>query len=327
MSVLELCAGAGGQALGLEQAGFAPVGLIEQNSDACATLRANRPSWNVLEMDLRNFTARDHPYAYDVDLLAAGLPRVKSMSSVRRTEDLYERDLLKATIWLANEVLPRALLVENVPNLVTSDAMADIREFIRDEMEHLGYRLQWRILQAGDFGVPQDRKQGILVALKEDVAHHFNWPEPNEKPPPTVGQALFESMAESGWKYAAEWAAQANRPAPAIVGGSSKHGGADLGPTGTKRAWDRLRVNSGTVRDIPPGPDFPWLPQGERRDFPVLTIDQVATLQGFPLDWRIQGRKTSRYRQVGHASPPPVAAAIGQQIAGALTAAPQRGPS
>jgi DNA (cytosine-5)-methyltransferase 1 len=320
LSVLELRAGAGGQALGLEQAGFTPMGLIEQDSDACATLRANRPTWNVLGKDLRDFTARDHPYAYDVDLLAAGLPRVKSMSSIKRAEDHYERDLLKATVWLASEVRPRALLIENVPNFVTSDALADIREFISAELTHLGYHVEWKVLRVCEFGVPQDRKQGVMVALQGANALHFRWPSPRIQPAPTVGQALFESMAEEGWKSAAKWAAQADRLAPAIVGGSGRHGGADLGPTGTKKAWDRLRVNAGTVRELSPEPDFPWAPDGDRRGFPALTVDQVAILQGFPPGWLLHGRKTSQYRQIGHASPPPVAAALGHRIAAALVA-------
>ncbi|WP_406106424.1 hypothetical protein [Streptomyces sp. NBC_01003] len=78
--------GPDGQALGLEQDDFLPVGLIERDADACT----NRPAWNVLE-DFLDFLARDHPYSYDVGLLAVGLPRVKSAASVERAGDQYER--------------------------------------------------------------------------------------------------------------------------------------------------------------------------------------------------------------------------------------------
>ncbi|GGT27802.1 DNA cytosine methyltransferase [Streptomyces purpureus] len=318
LTLLDVCAGAGGQAIGLESAGFAPVALVENDAHACATLRANRPAWNVLEMDLLEFDPVDHPYTYDVDLLAAGLPRVKSAASAARSQDDEARKLLEATVWLTAGVRPRVALIENVPDLVTSEAFSDIREFIRLELEHLGYRLHGRVLNANEFGVPQDRRHGVLVACRHDVADRFRWPTPTGTAPQTVGEALGRSMSERGWPHATAWAARADRQAPAVVGGSKNRGGADLGPSGTKKAWARMGVNGGTIGDEVPDASFPWVPDGEPRDLPTLTVPQVSILQGFPSDWRLCGGKTARYRQIGHAWPPPVAAAVGRSLAAAL---------
>ncbi|MDT0308362.1 DNA cytosine methyltransferase [Streptomyces sp. DSM 44917] len=318
LTSLEVCAGAGGLAQGLEMAGFDPVALIENNAHCCATLRANRLGWRVLETDLLSFDPAEHTYVYDIDLLSAGLPRVKSPASVRRTEDEYERGLLEATVWLVAGVRPRAVLIENVPALVSDDAFTGLREFVRAELEHLGYVLRWNILNAGDFGLAQDRKVGVLVALHSDAADAFRWPEPNPEPRPTVGTALWKSMAARGWRGAAQWAAQADRLAPAIVGGSENRGGADLGPTGTKKAWARMGINGGSIGDQVPGPEYRWDPAGPVAGLPKLTVEQVAILQGFPANWHLQGGKTARYRQLGHASPPPVARALGESIAAAL---------
>ncbi|MET7935949.1 DNA cytosine methyltransferase [Streptomyces sp. NPDC005322] len=310
--------------MGLESAGFAPVALIERNRHACDTLRANRLGWRVLEMDLRDFIAHEHPYAYDVDLLAAGLPRVKSPAAVKRAEDRYERELLEATVWLASEVRPRAVLIENVPALITDDAFVDVRAFIRLELEHLGYVLHWQTLNAVEFGLAQDRKLGLLVALRAEAAERFRWPEPLAAPAPTVGAVLWKSMAARGWRGAAAWAAQADRRAPAIVGGSERRGGGDLGPTGTKMAWARMGINGGGIGDEVPDADYQWDPNGPVKSFPKLTVEQVAILQGFPPHWTLRGGKTARYRQLGHASPPPVAQALGQRIAASLS--PHGGP-
>jgi DNA (cytosine-5)-methyltransferase 1 len=315
---LAICAGAGGLALGLEAAGFDPVALIERNVHACNTLRANRPGWNVLEMDLRDFVAHEHPYAYNVDLIAAGMPRVKSPAAVHRTEDRYERELLEAAVWLTTEVRPRAVLIENVPALVTDRAFEDVREFIHLELEHLGYVLHWHILNASDFGLAQDRKHGVLVGLKAEEAVRFRWPEPLATPAPTVGAVLWKSMAARGWRGAAAWAAQADRLAPAIVGGSEHRGGPDLGPTGAKKAWARMGINGGGIGADVPEVDYRLDPDGDVKQMPMLTVEQVAVLQGFPLHWQLLGGKTARYRQLGHASPPPVAEALGQQLTAAL---------
>ncbi|ARI54344.1 5-methylcytosine methyltransferase [Streptomyces sp. S8] len=309
---VDVCAGAGGLALGLEEAGFEPVLLLDRKPVACETLRLNRPSWNVMETDLLDFDPTEHRHTYDVDLLSAGLPRVKSSATVARAETEEELRLLEAAVLLAHSIQPRALLIENVPGLVDSPSFEGVREFIRKELEHLGYRFRWFVLNAADFGVPQDRKQGVLVALKERYFPAFAPPAPTVSEHVPVGRALRRSMAARGWPGADAWAAQAVSVAPTLVGGSDNRGGADLGPTGSKKAWERMRVNGGALDDDVPGPD------DAVSGMIKLTDAQAALLQAFPREWRFAGRKTARYRQIGHASPPPVGAALGRAVAAAL---------
>lgn len=317
---LEICAGAGGQALGLEQAGFEPVMLIDDDPNACATLRANRPSWDVRQLNLRDFVASDHPQVLDVDLMACGVPCTPySVAGMQRGAD-DERDLLEVVIWLTYEVRPRAIMIENVPALLTEEKFARSREFVREELVHLGYRLYWELLNAQDFGVAQRRPHSVLVALHKERYEHFRRPYPTDRPM-TVGEVLRDSMASRGWKGADEWAAGANVVAPTIVGGSKKHGGADLGPSRTKAAWAKLGVNGSSLADEVPGPDFVLehgVGSNGRLGLPRLTVRQVACLQGFPDDWVFNGRKTASYRQVAQTFPPPVAAAVGEQISRAL---------
>ncbi|MGW0824196.1 DNA cytosine methyltransferase [Streptomyces sp. NPDC002845] len=317
---VDVCAGAGGLALGLEHAGFEPVLLLDKKPVACDTLRMNRPAWQVLETDLLEFSPSRHQEIYDVDLLSAGLPRVKSIAAVARTETEAELRLLEATAYLAHAVQPQALLIENVPRLVGAPDFEPIRDFIRKELDHLGYRFQWFILNAADFGVPQERKQGVLVALKKQYFDAFRPPEPTVREHRSVGRALRRSMAMGGWRDADRWAAQALSVAPTLVGGSDRRGGADLGPTGTRKAWARMGVDGGTVADDVPGPDFVWAPETGRHGMVRITTDQAALLQGFQSDWRFAGKKTARYRQIGHASPPPVGRALGLAIRAALGA-------
>ncbi len=263
-------------------------------------------------MDLIDFDPADEPQTYDVDLLAAGLPRLKSTAAVGRTRDAsLELELVRATIFLMHGVQPKMLLLDNVPDLVTSDAYTAIRSEVEAELDHLGYSFGWLVANAVNFGVPQERKHGVLVALKGDGIDAFELPDYLADVRLAVGHALHHSMAAGGWSGVEEWAAQADHPAPTLVGGSWDRGGADLGPTGSKRAWARMGVDGATVADAVPGPDFVWDPTVGRSGMVKLTVEQAAILQGFPTDWRFAGKKTSRYRQVGNAMPPPLARALG----------------
>jgi DNA (cytosine-5)-methyltransferase 1 len=117
-------------------------------------------------------------------------------------------------------------------------------------------------------------------------------------------------MASNGWIGAESWVKQANGIAPTLVGGSKKHGGADLGPTRARLAWEKLGVNGKGLADAPPEKEFVGMPK--------LTVKMAALVQGFPPDWEFIGKKTPAYRQVGNAFPPPVAKAIGGAIKKAL---------
>ncbi|WSP43544.1 DNA cytosine methyltransferase [Streptomyces sp. NBC_01244] len=309
---MEICAGSGAQALGLEQAGFDPVVLIDSKADACFTIDLNRPHWDVLCMDLADFRPKERPECIGVDLLSGGLPRVKSSASAGRAEDGEELRVLLAAVELVGEIRPKAVLLENLMDLVESPYFAADREWIEGRLAELGYGAGWKVLNASAFGVPQNRGSGFLVALRNEYFHRFSWPQPDGSEPPTLGDVLGPSMAANGWSGAEAWIKGAGRIAPALVGGSDRRGGADLGPTGSKNAWAALGVNGSSLGDDVPDADFP------ADGVPRLTVDQAATVQSIPEDWRFFGGKTSRYRQIGHAMPPPLAHAVGGAIAAAL---------
>ena len=159
-----------------------------------------------------------------------------------------ERDLFAWAVELCEIVRPRALLLENVRGLSTSRFSA-YRQHVLDRLTELGYVSGWRLLQASDFGVPQLRPRTVLVALQQADAPWFRWPSPSPRPAATVGETLGDLMAARGWPGAAAWARRADRIAPTIVGGSKKHGGADLGPTRAKHAWAKLGVDGIGVAD------------------------------------------------------------------------------
>lgn len=309
---VELCAGAGAQALGLELAGFDPVLLIDNKADACATIAHNRPHWDVLCTDVAEFDPQTRPDTTGVDLLSAGLPRLASVARARRADDSEERRVLATVVELAVLMRPQAVLLENLPELVESDTLAADRQAIEHRLGEAGYRSHWKVLNAADFGVSQNRRSGFLVALRTPGPSEFSWPIPHSSPAPGVGTVLGPSMASNGWPGADRWAHQADVIAPMIIGGSDRRGGADLGPTGSKKAWAALRVNGQSLRDEPPGVNFAVDGQ------PRLTVEQAAMVQAIPADWRVLGLKTSRYRQIGHAMPPPLAAAVGHALRAAL---------
>jgi len=318
LTFVDVCSGAGGLASGLESADFTPVLLLDIKPQACKTILTNRPGWKVLCEDLLDFVPQEHPETLDVDLLSAGLPRVKSSAAVSRSDSDPELRLLKATAWLVHAIQPRALVLENLPALVDSPVYGEVRAFIDAELTHLGYRFHWFVLNAADFGVPQDRLQGILVAIKEAWFDAFVPPVPTVSEHVSLGDALRRSMGARGWPEADVWADQARAVAPTLVGGSDNRGGPDVGPTGTKKAFARMGVNGNAFADEVPGPDYVWPRSDDVAEMLKITVDQAALLQSFPPEWEITGQKTARYRQIGHATPPPVGKALGKSVMAAL---------
>lgn len=314
LTSVELCSGVGGQAIGLASAGFEPILLLDNNEATCKTIKLNR-RWDVRCLDLCSSDVRASRLGLPatIDLVSGGLPRIKSSAQVGRRDDDYERRVLRYAIRFAVEVGPRAVLFENLDALVSSEKFNDERSWIRKELTDAGYRVYWNVLDAVDFGVPQNRRSGFLVALARSVPGEFHWPQPLEGPPATVGTALRDSMGSRGWPGAARWAAGvASRPGPALVGGSDARGGGDLGPSGSKDAWLKAGVDGKSLADDVPDAHFPV------NGTPRITVRQAAILQGIPDEWQIFGRKTAAYRQVGHALPPPLAKAVGMELAAAL---------
>jgi DNA (cytosine-5)-methyltransferase 1 len=320
LTTAEMCAGAGGAALGLEAAGFQHVLLAEIDAHACATLRVNRPGWKIDQGDIRQLDGRQ---LVGLDLLSGGCPCSPFTVGGRQLGQDDDRDMFPEALRLVAEARPRAVLLENVPGLLASK-FAAYRQLITGRLEELGYAWSWQVLQASDYGVPQLRPRAALVAASPAVMELFVWPA-RQPPPPSVGEVLGASMISRGWEGAQAWAVAADGIAPTLAGGSRLHGGPDLGPTRAKRDWrGRLGVNGFGLAVQVPGPhEFDRTPtpaelhQGTA-GMPKLTVAQAALLQGFSPEWGFVGTRTAAWRQVGNAFPPPVAEAVGRSIAAAL---------
>jgi len=307
LTSVEVCTGAGGQALGLENAKFKHLACVELDRQACVTLRSNRPEWNIVEQDLNEWTGSG--LRGRVDLFAGGVPCPPFSKAGRQLGEDDERNLFPRALDLIEEIDPRAVMIENVRGLM-DPIFAPFRQSIDQRLRSMGFVPGWRLLNASDYGVSQLRPRVVLVALKREYAAGFRWPERSKDPAPSVGELLRILMAQGGWEGADEWAEKASTIAPTLVGGSHKHGGPDLGPTRARKAWAALGVEGRTIAEAAPEPGFSGMPR--------LTVEMGARIQGFPPDWRFTGGKTAAWRQVGNAFPPPVAEAVGKQIAKAL---------
>ena len=306
LTCVEICAGAGGQAIGLEDAGFEHVALVEYERDYCAVLRNNKPDWNVICADVHGFDGS--PYV-GVDLLAGGVPCPPFSVASKQLGEHDERDLFPEAIRLISEIRPRAVMLENVRGLL-DPKFAVYRNSILERIRALGYTVQIKLLQASDYGVPQIRPRVVIVGIRLEERGTFSYPLPNKKRAPSVGESLRDLMGANGWRGLDRWVEQANKIAPTIVGGSKKHGGPDLGPTRARRAWAELGVDGLGVANEAPSPDFEGMPK--------LTKEMIASIQGFPADWDFGKKKTLACRMIGNAFPPPVANAIGKSIRKAL---------
>jgi DNA (cytosine-5)-methyltransferase 1 len=229
---VELCAGGGGQALGLEQAGFNHICLVETDPHCIETLKLNRSHWNVIQDDIAH-PKKWKPEDYKgVELLAAGLPCPPFSIAGKQLGDQDERNLFKPAVRIIDTIRPKAVMIENVRGILDA-VFDDFRNRFQKQVEAMGYKADWRLLNACDFGVPQLRPRVVFVAIKKALWSNFSWPEGTQKAP-TVGEELYDLMASRGWSLADEWKAKANEIAPTLVGGSHKHGGPDLGPTRKK---------------------------------------------------------------------------------------------
>lgn len=285
---------------------------VEIDKHACATLRHNRPNWNVQETDLIEWILKDASNFKGVDLIAGGVPCPPFSIAGKQLGAKDERDLFPALLDLVAIVQPKAVMIENVRGLL-DPKFSDYRNNLNYRFKEMGYSISWTLLNASDFGVSQLRPRVVAVAFQEALNVQFNFPEPFQSAPLTVGELLYDLMSENGWRGAKKWAETANKIAPTLVGGSKKHGGPDLGPSRARKAWEQLGVNGSTIAVEAPEPEFLGNPR--------LTVQMAARVQGFPDQWHFTGAKTNAYRQVGNAFPPPVAKAVGLEIVKALNSA------
>ncbi|MBQ3401846.1 MAG: DNA cytosine methyltransferase [Synergistaceae bacterium] len=302
LTCVEICAGAGGQALGLERAGFRHSALVEYEPEYCEVLRLNRPVWNIICHDVRDFDGRKY---HGADLLAGGVPCPPFSIAGKGLGQYDERDLFSEAVRLIREINPKAVMIENVRGFL-SGRFSDYRREILSGIEAQGYTVFIKLVNASCFGVPQSRQRAVIVGIRNDQNTLFTYPEGDCGHIVTVGEALYDLAASDGWEGAEYWAAHADKPAPSIVGGSKKHGGPDLGPVRARQEWASMGVDGGSIADKAPCPGH----EGMIR----LTPRMIARLQGFPDTWEFTGKKTAVCRMIGNAFPPPVAEAVGRKI-------------
>ncbi len=300
---IEICAGAGGQALGLEMAGFKHIALVEYEKKYCETLKKNRPEWNIICEDVKNFSGK--PYRNKIDLLAGGVPCPPFSVAGKQLGSDDERDLFPEALRLIEEINPKAVMLENVRGFL-DPTFKDYRESILKRIDELGYNVQIKLLNASDYGVPQLRPRIVIVGIRKDIQGKFSYPLPTSEKVKTVGETLLDLMKKNQWQNANEWAKQASTIAPTIVGGSKKHGGPDLGPIRARKAWAQLGVDGKGIANEAPEKDFEGMPR--------LTPRMIARIQGFPDTWNFGDKKTAACRMIGNAFPPPVAKAVGEEI-------------
>ncbi len=307
--VVELCAGAGGLAVGLELAGFEHVALIEMNKNAVATLRANRPEWNVVQTDVRKVDFSQYRDRR-IDLVAGGLPCTPFSTVGQKKGRRDEKDLMMEGVRAVREMAPKAFLFENVEGLLHSRHAGYVALLLR-ELSKAGYSTEIHRINAKDYGVAQNRSRVMLVGLRKELAGSFRMPRKFPEFNTNVGAALADLMGENGWADAAAWLRSMN----------DRDYLADTirGYQGSPRNGEAIRADRKRLRYAPPAKAAPTEDEGSREGFvPGLTNRMRARLQGFPDTWKFVGGHGPVADQIGNAVVPSVAQAMGLAMLSAL---------
>ena len=324
---VELFAGGGGMALGMEMAGFRHVLLSELDKNACDTLRSNRPQWNIIGGDVRNIDFT--PYRGTVDFVSGGFPcQAFSYAGEKRGFEDARGTLFFELARAVKEMQPKVFLGENVKGLFTHDGGRTL-QVIKSVIADLGYTLvEPRVLKAVMYCVPQKRERLILVAIRNDLAERvtFRWPSPYYKVltlrdafckgmlydcdvPPSAGQdypsrkrAIMDMVPEGG-----NW-----RDLPEEVQKEYMKGcfGLEGGKTGIAR---RLSMDEPSLTLT----CAPAMKQTERChpwETRPLTVREYARIQTFPDDWEFKGKTGEQYKQIGNAIPVNLAYAVGRSV-------------
>lgn len=328
-NVVELFAGAGGLALGLEKAGFKEAALVEIDKYACQTLRKNRPNWNVIEEDIIKVAEKGiRSYLSEgikVDLLSGGYPcqafsyagHKMGLNDVRGTMFYYYAKILE-------ELKPKMFLAENVRGLVSHDNGKTLRTMI-EVFTSIGYRVTWKVLNAWDYNVAQKRERIVIIGIREDIDNSivYKYPKPYDYKP-VLRDVLKNVPKSDGAKYPPKkarvlelvppggyWRDLPDEIAKEYMGSSYYSGG---GRTGMARriSWDEPCL---TLTCSPAQKQTERCHPDETRPF---TIREYARIQSFPDDWEFVGSMSEQYKQIGNAVPVELARAVGLSIINVL---------
>ncbi|WP_179867902.1 DNA cytosine methyltransferase [Rhizobium anhuiense] len=327
LRALELCAGAGGQAIGLMSAGFRHVALYEKSYTRARTLRKNWPTWKVRRADVRKITDEELAGYRGVDLLAGGPPCEPFSQAGKGAGRRSDENLFPEMIRAVKVVNPRAFMFENVPGLA-HDWHATYLAGVCAELTELKYKVDIFTLNAADFGLPQDRRRLLIIGIRDDVEGIFVPPvmtHPvgrgvvealgpliirHETPahlrhlvPPDSHQERYDQWAES-WRIA-----HAGDRLPTITKTSSE------GRAPRLKRWAEIGFDVSSFADEPPS-----LLEVTGRDFkPRFTLEMLACAQGFPSKWSFHAEGGGNFDMVGDAFPPVAAKAVGLAIYTALS--------
>jgi DNA (cytosine-5)-methyltransferase 1 len=309
LTSLEICAGAGGQAIGLHAAGFHALGIYERNKNAVKTLKANPALGRVYNEDITkvDFTR----YRGEVALVAGGVPCQghSSIGKMRGRED--ERDLFLEAVRIVDEVRPRAFFFENVKGF-NFEKNTGYRAELHDKFAALGYDSQVFSFFGSDLGLAQARPRVAFVGFRDGLMSRFRMPPAFPQWRTTVGEALLDLVAERGWEGAEHWAKNmADHIGPTIVGGSEESGRLAFSSKLRAPVWEAMGIDPMGLAAEAPGPDHKGLFK--------FTLRMGARLQGFPDEWNFRGPAYQQKRQIANALPPVMARAVGLAIYSALT--------
>ena len=323
---IELFAGAGGLALGLEQAGFEEVALVEIDETACNTLKLNRPNWNVINDDIVEVSKKDLLKEFnlkegELDLISGGYPcqsfsyagKKLGLDDIRGTMFYYYAEFIK-------QLKPKMFFAENVKGLTTHDGGKTIETMI-NVFEELEYKVEWKVLNAWDYGVAEKRQRVVIIGIRKDLTDKvkFEYPIPHEyKPvlrdvlqnvPDSVGakypekkKKVFDLVPPGGyWRDLPEDVAKDYMKTCYYMGG---------GRTGIARrlSWDEPSL---TLTCSPMMKQTDRCHPDESRPF---TTREYARIQSFPDDWNFAGKMNDIYKQIGNAVPVNLGKAVGLSI-------------
>lgn len=323
--VLELFAGAGGLAVGLEKAGLKCVALNEIDKFACATLRKNRPHWNVLEGDIKNFDFT--AYFNKIDIVTGGFP-CQAFSYAGKKLGLADArgTLFYEFARAVQEVNPLICVGENVRGLLSHDNGKTLQGMI-SILDEIGYNVvPVQVLKAIHYQVPQKRERLILVGIRKDIDLQYSYPKPfkkiyNLKDALKQGELFDTDVPKSnGAKYPASKKEVLDLVPPKgywrdlpldiqkeFMGGSFYLGG---GKTGIARriGWDEPCL---TLTCSPAQKQTERCHPEETRPF---TVREYARIQTFPDDWEFAGSLAQQYKQIGNAVPVNLGRELGYSI-------------
>ena len=299
MRAVELFAGCGGMALGFERAGFRHELLVDNDKWAAASLRRNRPAWNVKRMDVRDLR-RDE--MENLDLISGGPPcQPFSNASVHRRGPGDRRDMMTETVELIREAQPKSFVLENVPALKHSHGR--YYDILITLLSEAGYLVSSHEVNCADYGVAQTRMRLFMIGFRRDIGGCFNFPLPSRQPEEyrTVEQAL-----EGLWPPDTGMPNH-NTPSEGVIQRKNRY---------FPKIFRRMNTPDAPAKTIM-GRRAQWNnylkygndPKNSR--YRYLTDRECMRLQGFPDDWVVEGGITACVRQVGNALPPPVAVVIG----------------